>query len=75
MCQTRRLFTRGRVSSEAGAKIEVLSNRSEDMLREMDKNLLAVVGPNAQQGSIPTFAPGSIQPIADFIEREILVRA
>jgi hypothetical protein len=45
------------------------------MLREMDKNLLAVVGPNAQQGSIPTFAPGSIQPIADFIEREILVRA
>ena len=57
------------------AKIEALSNRSEEILREMDKNLLAVVGPNAQQGSIPTFAPGSIQPIADFIEREILVRA
>ncbi len=60
---------------EPRAKIEVRSAHIDAALCGNDKNLLAVVGPNAQQGSIPTFAPGSIQPIADFIEREILVRA
>jgi formylmethanofuran dehydrogenase subunit E len=60
--------------NEPRAKIEVRSARTDAALCAKDKNLLAVVAPEAQQTSVPTFAPGSIQPIADFIEREILAR-
>jgi formylmethanofuran dehydrogenase subunit E len=59
---------------EPRAKIEVRSAQTDAALRANDEHLLAVVSPEAYPASVPTFAPGSIQPIADFIEREILAR-
>ncbi len=60
--------------NEPRVKIEVRSARSDAALCEKDKNLLAVVAPEAHPASVPSFVPEDIQPIADFIEREILAR-
>jgi len=60
------------VHLEARAKIEVLSNRTEETLCEMDGNLLAFVTPTPRQTAVPAFAPSEIKPLADLIEREIL---
>ncbi len=60
---------------EARAKIEVLSNRTEETLCKMDRNLLAFVTPIARQSAVPSFKPNSIKPLADLIEREILARS
>lgn len=59
---------------EARAKIEVLSDRTDEALCKTDENLLAIVTSTGHQSSLPTFSPTSIAPIADFIEREILAR-
>jgi formylmethanofuran dehydrogenase subunit E len=61
--------------NEARAKIEVLSARNDAALCAQDEHLLAIVAPALQPASVPTFAPGSIALIADFVEREILARA
>ena len=60
--------------NEPRAKIEVRSARTDAALCAKDVNLVAVVAPEVHPASVPTFSPGSIQPIADFIEREILAR-
>lgn len=57
---------------ESRAKIEVLSERSEDALCEADENLLAIVTPSARPAAVPRFTPNSIAPLVDLIEREIL---
>ncbi len=59
---------------EARAKIEVLSERTEEALCEADENLLAIVTPSARQTALPKFAPSETKPLADLIEREILTR-
>ncbi|HEX6768416.1 MAG TPA: molybdopterin-guanine dinucleotide biosynthesis protein B [Candidatus Binatia bacterium] len=61
--------------NEARAKIEVRSARTDAALCAKDEHLLAIVAPEAQPASVPTFTPGSIGPIADFVERQILARA
>jgi len=61
--------------NEARAKIEVRSARTDAALCAKDENLLAIVAPEAQPAAVPTFAPGNIEPIADFVECEILARA
>jgi formylmethanofuran dehydrogenase subunit E len=60
---------------EARAKIEVLSDRNDESLCKLDGNLLAVVAPTPRESAVPTFEPSNIKPLADLIEREILVRA
>jgi molybdopterin-guanine dinucleotide biosynthesis protein B len=60
--------------NEPRAKIEVRSARTDGALCAKDVNLVAVVAPEAHAASVPTLTPGNIQPIADFIEREILAR-
>ena len=57
---------------EPRAKIEVLSERTQETLCEMDGHLLAIVTPSARQTTVPSFDPNSIKPLADLIEREVL---
>ncbi len=57
---------------EARAKIEVLRAEGADRLCQMDENLIAIVGPVERDDAVPSFTPGSIKPLADLIEREIL---
>ena len=59
---------------KARAKIEVLSERTEESLCKMDGHLLAVVTPAVRATEVPSFEPGSIKPLADLIERQILHR-
>lgn len=59
---------------EARAKIEVLTDRKEEPLCNLDGNLLAVVTPTPRQSAVPRFAPSEIKPLADLIERKILNR-
>jgi formylmethanofuran dehydrogenase subunit E len=60
---------------ERQAKIEVLSAQGNERLCRMDENLIATVGPADPDESVPSFQPGSITPLADFIERKILQTA
>jgi molybdopterin-guanine dinucleotide biosynthesis protein len=59
---------------EARAKIEVLADQNDRRVCQTDSNLLAVVSPGVTQTTVPTFAPGAIKSLADFIEREFLAR-
>ena len=54
------------------AKIEVLSDHSAEPLCKADGSLVAIVTANGHRSALPTFAPTSIAPIADLIEREVL---
>ena len=58
---------------EPRAKIEVLSEQTDKPLCEMDSHLLAIVTPNARQIAVPMFTPNNIEPLADLIEREVLL--
>jgi formylmethanofuran dehydrogenase subunit E len=57
---------------EPRAKIEVLSDRTNEALCKTDENLLAIVTPSARLAAVPSFTPSTIQPLVDLIEREIL---
>jgi formylmethanofuran dehydrogenase subunit E len=57
---------------EARAKIEVLSDAFEEPLCKTDRHLLAVVTPHASNTLAPSFAPNSIKPLADHIEKQLL---
>jgi formylmethanofuran dehydrogenase subunit E len=59
---------------EARAKIEVLSDAIEEPLCKHDRHLLAFVTPKALSASVPSFAPDSIKPLADHIEKELRLR-
>ena len=57
---------------EARAKIEVLSERTDEALCKTDENLLAIVTPSARETTVPSFDPNRIKPLVDLIEREVL---
>lgn len=57
---------------EPRLKIEVLSEAETRPLCDRDPHLLALVTPNEHKSSVPIFAPASIKPIADLIEREVM---
>lgn len=59
---------------EPRAKIEVLSDRNDERLCKTDENLLAIVAPTLRESAVPMFTPSEIEPLADLIERDILVR-
>jgi hypothetical protein len=56
------------------AKIDRVYDRTDDSLCEMDSHLPAVVTPGARLTEVPSFEPGSIKPLADLNERQILNR-
>lgn len=57
---------------EARAKIEVLSDAVKKPLCKADVRLLAFVSPETTETTVPSFAPCSIKPLADLIEKRIL---
>jgi len=58
--------------NEPRAKIEVLSDASAEPLCKMDCHLLAFVTSSAPETPVPAFAPDSIKPLADLIEKQLL---
>jgi molybdopterin-guanine dinucleotide biosynthesis protein B len=61
--------------TESHPKIEVLSANDDKRLCRTDKNLIALVKATEGGEAVPTFAPESIKPLADFIEATILPRS
>jgi formylmethanofuran dehydrogenase subunit E len=57
---------------ELRAKIEVLSDQSDERLCRADENLLAVVAVSGHDEAASNFSPDNIKPLVDFIERKIL---
>ncbi len=57
-----------------GVKIEVLSALNAQRCCAGDPQLLATVGPATGDPSVASFEPDAIKPLADFIEREVLVK-
>jgi formylmethanofuran dehydrogenase subunit E len=57
---------------EPRAKIEVLSDHTDEPLCLADNHLLAVVGRTGCDEAVPGFGPDSIKPLVDLIERKIL---
>ena len=57
---------------EARAKIEVLSERTGAALCKTDENLIAIITPSARPTAVPSFAPSSITPLVDLIEKKML---
>jgi len=53
-------------------KIEVVSVKTNGRLCSADENLFAVVGPAGNDEAVPSFAPDSIKPLVDLIEKNIL---
>jgi formylmethanofuran dehydrogenase subunit E len=58
--------------NEPRAKIEVLSSPSSMRLCPGDDHVIALVGSDDGQSRLPYFAPEQIEPLADFIENDIL---
>jgi molybdopterin-guanine dinucleotide biosynthesis protein MobB len=58
--------------AEPHLKIEVVSASNDNRLCRTDKNLIALVKTTEGVEAVPTFAPESIKPLADFIEVKIL---
>ena len=52
--------------------IEVVSANTNNRLCPTDENLIAMVKATEGGEEVPTFAPESIPPLADFIEAKIL---
>ena len=61
--------------AEPHPKIEVVSANGNSRLSPTDKNLIALVKTTEGGEAVPTFAPESIKPLADFIEAKILSRS
>jgi len=57
---------------EPKAKIEVRLDQDDQRLCRADNHLLAVVGRTASDEAVPGFAPDSIKPLVDLIEKKIL---
>jgi molybdopterin-guanine dinucleotide biosynthesis protein B len=57
---------------EPRAKIEVLSGAGAEPLCKTDCHLLAFVTSSAPETPVPSFAPDSIKPLADLIEKQLL---
>ncbi|HEX5019849.1 MAG TPA: molybdopterin-guanine dinucleotide biosynthesis protein B [Candidatus Binatia bacterium] len=57
---------------EPRAKIEVLSDAIAEPLCKTDPRLLALVASYAHETPVPSFAPNSIKPLVDLIEKQLL---
>ncbi|HET8563937.1 MAG TPA: hypothetical protein VFM35_08715 [Candidatus Binatia bacterium] len=51
------------------------SSHDGERLCKEDKQVVALVGPLNGNEPIPSFEPGSIKPLADLIEREVVSRS
>ena len=58
---------------EPRAKIEVLSDAIAEPLCKTDADLLAFVTSHAPETPVPSFAPNSIKPLVDLIEKQLMV--